>query len=69
MDTNAVIYQDLDRILVTREDIAKAVKELGQKLTEKFRGMDAPARVHTQAHRLVTGPPPGEAEGAARALR
>ena len=38
MDTNAVIYQDLDRILVTREQIAKAVQELGEKLTEKFRG-------------------------------
>lgn len=38
MNTNAVIYQDLDRILVTREQIAAAVKELGEKLTEKFRG-------------------------------
>ena len=38
MDTNALLYQDLDKILVTREEIAKAVKELGQKLTEKFRG-------------------------------
>ena len=37
MDTNAVLYQDLDRILVTREEIAKAVKELGKKLTEKYR--------------------------------
>ena len=45
MDTNAVIYQDLERILVKREDIAKAVKELGQKLTEKFRGEDAPVFV------------------------
>ena len=38
MDTNAVLYQDLEKILVTREEIAKAVKELGQKLTEQFRG-------------------------------
>ena len=38
MDTNAVLYQDLDRILVTREEIAKAVKELGEKLTAQFRG-------------------------------
>ncbi len=37
MDTNAVLYQDLDRILVTRQEIAKAVKELGKKLTEKYR--------------------------------
>ncbi len=38
MNTNAVLYNDLDRILVTREEIAKAVRELGEKLTEKFRG-------------------------------
>ncbi len=38
MDTNAVLYQDLEKILVTREEIAKSVKELGQMLTEKFRG-------------------------------
>ena len=38
MDSTAVLYQDLDRILVTREEIAKAVRELGEKLTEKFRG-------------------------------
>ena len=38
MDTNAVIYNDLDRILVKREDIAAAVKKLGQQLTEKFQG-------------------------------
>lgn len=37
MDSTAVLYQDLDRILVTREEIAKAVRELGEKLTEKFR--------------------------------
>lgn len=38
MDTNAAIYQDLEKILVTREQIAAAVKELGAKLTEKFQG-------------------------------
>ena len=36
MDTNAVLYQDLEKILVTREEIAKAVQELGRKLTEKY---------------------------------
>lgn len=40
MDTNALLYQDLEKILVTREEIAKAVKELGRKLTEKYRGED-----------------------------
>ncbi len=38
MDTNALLYQDLERILVTREEIAKAVKKLGEELTEKFKG-------------------------------
>ena len=38
MDTNAALYRDLEKILVTREEIAQAVKELGQKLTEKYRG-------------------------------
>ncbi len=38
MDTNAALYQDLEKILVTREDIAKAVKTLGEELTEHFRG-------------------------------
>ncbi len=38
MDTNAALYQDLEKILVKREDIAKAVQDLGKQLTEKFRG-------------------------------
>jgi len=38
MNTDAVLYNDLEKILVTREEIAKAVKSLGQALTEKFRG-------------------------------
>ena len=38
MDTNALLYQDLERILVTREEIAKAVKKLGEELTKKFKG-------------------------------
>ena len=40
MDTSARIYQDLDRILVTREQIAQAVKTLGQKITEDYQGRD-----------------------------
>ena len=38
MDTTAKIYQDLDRVLVKREDIAKAVKELGRRITEDYAG-------------------------------
>jgi len=36
MDTNAALYGDLERILVTREEIAEAVKRLGKKLTEDY---------------------------------
>lgn len=38
MDKNAAIYQDLDRILVTREEIADAVKKLGHRITEDYAG-------------------------------
>jgi len=38
MDQNAVIYQDLKSILVKREDIAKAVKVLGEKITADYQG-------------------------------
>ncbi len=40
MDTNAALYGDLERILVTREEIAKAVRELGQKLTKDYAGKE-----------------------------
>ena len=40
MDTTARIYQDLDRILVTREEIARSVKELGRRITEDYQGKD-----------------------------
>ena len=38
MDSNAKLYQDLDRVLVRREEIAAAVKQLGQKITEDYAG-------------------------------
>ena len=40
MDTTAHIYQDLDRILVTREQIAEAVRKLGRQTTEDYQGKD-----------------------------
>ena len=40
MDTTAHIYQDLDRILVTREQIAEAVRKLGRQITEDYQGKD-----------------------------
>jgi len=38
MENTSVIYQDLDRILVTKEEIARKVHELGQKITADFAG-------------------------------
>ena len=38
MEQSARIYQDLDRILVTKEEIAEKVRELGQKITEDYAG-------------------------------
>ena len=40
MDTTSKIYNDLTRVLVTREEIARSVKELGQKITRDFAGKD-----------------------------
>ena len=40
METNAVLYNDLERILLTREEIAKAVKEMGQKITKDYAGKE-----------------------------
>lgn len=36
MDTNANIYKDLERILLTREQIHEAVKKLGQQITKDY---------------------------------
>ena len=38
MDQGNEIYRDLDRILVTREEIAQKVRELGQRITEDYAG-------------------------------
>ena len=38
METSAEIYQDLDRILVTKEEIAQKVRELGQRITRDYQG-------------------------------
>ena len=38
IDTNGNLYQDLEKILVTREEIAQKVQELGRKITEEYRG-------------------------------
>mgnify|MGYP003292590835 CR=1 FL=1 len=38
MDTNAKLYQDLERVLITREEIHEAVKKLGQQITADYAG-------------------------------
>ena len=40
METTARIYEDLDRILVTREQIAEAVRKLGRQITQDYQGRD-----------------------------
>ncbi len=38
MDQNNALYHDLERILVTREEIAQKVRELGQKIADDYAG-------------------------------
>ena len=38
MNGKTGLYEDLDRILVTREEIAQKVREFGQKITEDYAG-------------------------------
>lgn len=38
MDNTSELYRDLDRILITREEIAAKVRELGQTITADYRG-------------------------------
>ena len=38
IDTNGSLYRDLSKILVTREEIAKKVDELGKMITEEYAG-------------------------------
>lgn len=40
MDRTAKIYEDLTKILVTREEIAEAVKKLGAQITADYQGKD-----------------------------
>ena len=40
MEQNARIYQDLDKILVTKEEIDRKVKELGRRISEDYAGKE-----------------------------
>lgn len=40
MERNAKIYEGIDRILVTKEEIAQKVRELGSVITRDYRGKD-----------------------------
>ena len=38
MENNRTMYQDLESILYTREELAEAVKKLGRRITEDYQG-------------------------------
>ena len=38
MENNRTMYQDLESILYTREELAEAVKKLGKRITEDYQG-------------------------------
>ena len=38
MERDTAIYQDLDKILVTKEEIAQKIRELGRKIAEDYEG-------------------------------
>ena len=40
MEKTSEIYQDLDRILVSREEIAQRVRELGEQITQDYQGKE-----------------------------
>ena len=40
MNTDAKLYGDLSRVLVTREEIAQAVAKLGRQITEDYQGKE-----------------------------
>lgn len=40
MDSTAKLYEDLTKILVTREEIDEAVKKLGKQITEDYQGRE-----------------------------
>lgn len=40
MDNNAKIYNDIDRVLFSKEEITKAVNELGVRITEDYKDKD-----------------------------
>ena len=40
MERDAKIYEDLSRVLVTREEIREAVKKMGQRITEDYKGKE-----------------------------
>lgn len=40
MNTNAELYKDLSKVLVTREQIAQAVQEMGRKITQDYAGKE-----------------------------
>ncbi len=40
METSAKLYQDITKVLVSREDIRKAIEQLGKEITADYQGKD-----------------------------
>lgn len=40
MESNAILYQDLERLLLTRDQIREAVQALGQRITRDYAGKE-----------------------------
>jgi len=40
MEQTAELYKDLDRILITKEEIREAVRKLGQQITRDYAGKE-----------------------------
>lgn len=40
METTAKLYEDLDRILITREQIQQAIREMGKRITKDYAGKE-----------------------------
>ena len=38
MEQNSELYKDLDRVLITKDEIAAKVRELGQQITRDYAG-------------------------------
>ena len=61
MENERNLYHDLESILYTREEVAGAVRALGERITADYRGKKPVVHLHSQGgERVLFGPdPPG----------